>query len=277
MSRPCETHSIGRLARLARAFLLLSLLSTACAADTNGWELVWVDEFEGGALDQAKWEFEVNGRGGGNGELQYYTTNNAVVRNGHLVIEARKERYTGPDGTRGFTSSRLRTRLKGDWQYGRLDIRAKLPAGRGLWPAIWMLPTDNAYGGWPHSGEIDIVELVGHEPNRVHGTLHFSKPDGRHTFQGKPFTLTHGDFSQDFHVFRLEWESGVVRWYVDEQLFQTQTNWTAKAGKVPAPFDQRFHLLLNLAVGGQWPGPPDANTKFPQAMVVDYVRVYRRK
>ena len=121
------------------------------------------------------------------------------------------------------------------------------------------------------------MELVGHEPNRVHGTLHYSKPDGNWTHVGQPFTLTQGVFSQDCHEFRLDWEPGVFRWYVDGKLFQTQTNWPAKAGKFPAPFDQRFHLLLNLAVGGQWPGPPDADTKFPQAMVVDYVRVYRKR
>ena len=242
-----------------------------------GWELVWHDEFEGTALDLSKWEFEVNGQGGGNNELQYYTTHNAAVRDGQLRIEARRERFTGPDGTRAYTSSRLRTRLKGDWLYGRFDIRAQLPTGRGLWPAIWMLPTDSIYGGWPHSGELDIMELVGHEPNRAHGTLHFSQPDGRHTYQGKPFTLAQGNFSQDFHVFRMDWEPGVLRWYVDGELSQMQTNWVAKAGKIPAPFDQRFHLLLNLAVGGQWPGPPNANTQFPQALVVDYVRVYRKK
>ena len=242
-----------------------------------GWELVWHDEFDGPAIDLSKWEFEVNGKGGGNQELQYYTTNNASIRDGRLVIEARKERFTGPDGARAYTSSRLRTRLHGDWLYGRFDIRARLPAGRGLWPAIWMLPTDNRYGGWPHSGEIDIMELVGHEANRAHGTLHFSRADGRHTYQGRPFTLPQGDFAQDFHVFRLDWEPGAFRWHVDDALVQTQTNWNAKAGPFPAPFDQRFHLLLNFAVGGQWPGPPDAKTQFPQSLLVDYVRVYRRK
>jgi beta-glucanase (GH16 family) len=255
----------------------LSCVCAASAADPSGWELIWSDEFDGSALDLSKWEFEVNARGGGNNELQYYVTNNARVRDGQLTIEARREKYTGPGGTRDYTSSRIRTKRKGDWQYGRFDIRAKLPTGRGIWPAIWMMPTDEKYGGWPHSGEIDIMELLGHEPNKVHGTLHYSRPGGRHTYTGTNTTLAHGSFADDFHVFRLDWETNTIRWYVDDRLFQTQTNWQSRATPFPAPFDQRFHLILNLAVGGNWPGNPDAATTFPQSLVVDYVRVYRRK
>src|SRR3989442_3945191 len=144
--------------------VLLAAFTASGSDNPPGWELVWSDEFDGRTLDASKWEFEVNARGGGNNELQYYVTNNARVKNGLLFIEARKEHYTGPAGTRDYTSSRLRTRLKGDWKYGRFDIRAKLPRGRGMWPAIWLLPTDEAYGGWPNSGEIDIMELIGHEP-----------------------------------------------------------------------------------------------------------------
>jgi beta-glucanase (GH16 family) len=249
----------------------------ALAAEPADWELVWSDEFDGDSVDLKKWEFEVNGDGGGNRELQYYLTNNARVSGGQLHIEARRERYTGRDGTREYTSSRLRTRRKGDWVYGRFDVRARLPRGKGIWPAIWFLPTDQKYGGWPHSGEIDLMELLGHEPNKVHGTLHYSEHNGRHRSHGTNTVLAAGSFADDFHVFRLDWEPGVMRWYVDDRLYQTQTNWTGRTNQFPAPFNQRFHLLLNLAVGGNWPGNPDASTSFPQSMIVDYVRVYRKK
>jgi len=257
--------------------LALAFCPGAFGADPAGWELVWHDEFDGVALDPTKWEFEVNGKGGGNHELQYYLTNNVRVGDGMLRIEARKEQYTGPDGTREYTSSRIRTRHKGDWTYGRFEIRARLPSGRGLWPAIWLLPTGERFGSWPHSGEIDLMELVGHKPAEVLGTLHYSDRQGRHRYHGTNTTLMTGTFADSFHDFRLEWERGVFRWYVDDRLYQTQTNWTRRRGEYPAPFDQPFHLLLNVAVGGGLPGNPDASTTFPQAMVVDYVRVYRRK
>jgi len=263
------------------AVLMLFAVGTACAdnpvAPPAGWELVWSDEFSGQSLDSSKWEIEINADGGGNRELQYYVTNSVRVQEGFLHIDARREHYTGRQGTREYTSARLRTRRKGDWCYGRIEVRARLPKGRGLWPAIWMLPTDQKYGGWPRSGEIDIMELLGHEPNQVHGTLHYSDRNGRHQERGTNFVLVAGSFAQDFHVFRLDWESGIMRWYVDDQLYQTQTNWTRRSGEFPAPFDQRFHLLLNVAVGGNWPGNPDPSTSFPQTMTVDYVRVYRRK
>jgi len=255
------------------------LLGEARAADASlrGWQLVWHDEFSGNQLDPSKWECEVNAAGGGNAELQYYVTNNVSVRDGKLFIEARDDPYAGPEGSRDFTSSRIRTRKKGDWKYGRFEIRAKLPKGRGLWPAIWMLPTDNAYGGWPHSGEIDIVELLGHEPNRVYGTLHYSDREQRHAYRGTNCTLATSTFAEEFHVFRLDWKPGVISWYLDGQLCQTQTHWPSGTNAFPSPFDQRFHLILNLAVGGNWPGNPDAKTVFPQALVVDYVRVYQKK
>jgi beta-glucanase (GH16 family) len=262
---------------LSALFCICARLVTAAADDPPGWQSVWQDEFDGTALDLTKWEFEVNARGGGNNELQYYVTNNAQVRNGQLNIEARAEKYTGPEGTRDYTSSRIRTKRKGDWLYGRFDFRAKLPKGRGIWPAIWMMPTDEKYGGWPHSGEIDIMELLGQESAKVYGTLHYSRTGGRHTYTGTNTTLATGSFADDFHVFRLDWETNAMRWYVDDRLYQTQTNWQSRANSFPAPFDQRFHLILNLAVGGNWPGNPNATTTFPQAMTIDYVRVYRKK
>lgn len=243
----------------------------------EGWEMVWHDEFEGAALDGAKWEFEVNARGGGNRELQYYLTNNVTVKDGMLRIEARKEHYTGTEGTREYTSSRIRTKNKGDWKYGRFEFRAKLPLGKGIWPAIWMMPTDGKYGRWPESGEIDIMELLGQEPRKVYGTLHFGDAKKGHGSEGGSYTLPQGSFAEAFHIFRFDWETNAMRWYIDGKLYETQTNWHTRSAEFPAPFDERFHLILNVAVGGNWPGSPDASTIFPQAMVLDYVRVYRRR
>lgn len=256
---------------------LLLLAVAGCSTNApRGWMLVWQDEFDGNQVNPVKWEFEVNAQGGGNNELQYYLSNNARVQEGLLFIEARRDLYTGPEGSRKFTSSRIRTKGQGDWKYGRFEIRAKLPKGKGYWPAIWMLPTENVYGGWPHSGEIDIMELLGHQPNVVHGTLHYANAEGYHTYRGTNTTLAAGTFADAFHVFRLDWEPGTMRWYVDNHLYQTQTDWRSGANSFPAPFDQRFHLILNLAVGGNWPGNPDSNTIFPQSMIVDYVRVYQK-
>jgi beta-glucanase (GH16 family) len=168
----------------------------------------------------------------------------------------------------------MRTLNNGDWLYGRLDIRAKLPFGRGIWPAIWMLPTNNIYGGWAASGEIDIVELLGQEPNVIYGTIHYGGSWPKNVHSGDSYKLSEGNFSDEFHIFSLQWEPGEIRWYVDGEHYQTQTKWTTENGVFPAPFDQSFHLILNVAVGGNWPGAPDETTTFPQRMMVDYVRVY---
>ncbi|RQV99547.1 MAG: glycoside hydrolase family 16 protein [Calditrichaeota bacterium] len=246
--------------------------------DLEGWTLVWNDEFNGNSIDAGKWEHEVNANGGGNNELQYYTDRqeNSYIEDGNLVIKAIKERYTGDQGTREYTSARLRTAHKGDWKYGRFDIRARLPYGQGLWPAIWMLPTDWIYGGWAASGEIDVMELLGQEPNKVYGTIHYggSYPDNTHS--GCSTTLSSETFSEDFHLFTLEWDTTEIRWYVDGNLYCTRNQWYSANGQYPAPFDQRFHMLLNVAVGGNWPGDPDNSTVFPQYMFVDYVRVYKK-
>ena len=237
------------------------------------WTLVWSDEFNGPDIDTSKWSHEVNGDGGGNNELQYYTarTNNSFIENGNLVIQALKENYSG----KAYTSARLRTLNKGDWTYGRFEARMKLPYGQGLWPAFWMLPTDWVYGGWAASGEIDIMEIVGHEPNILHGTIHYHGEWPDNWYSGGSYTLPSGDFSDDFHVFAIEWEYGEIRWYVDDILYSTKTSWDTTSGApFPAPFDERFHLLLNVAVGGNWPGSPNGSTVFPQRMEVDYVRVY---
>jgi beta-glucanase (GH16 family) len=231
-----------------------------------GWTLVWNDEFNGDSVNPNTWEYEVNGDGGGNNELQYYTDRkeNSYVDSGRLVIVAKEENYLG----KKYTSARMRTKWRGDWTYGRFDVRAKLPYGKGLWPAIWMLPTDWEYGGWPMSGEIDIMELLGHEIDRVYGTIHFGPAWPNNQKIGGSYKLQEGNFCETFHTFTLIWDSAGFEWYVDGVKYFS----TAK-GK---PFDKRFHLLLNVAVGGNWPGNPDGFTIFPQKMEVEYVRVYRR-
>jgi beta-glucanase (GH16 family) len=232
-----------------------------------GWTLVWHDEFNGTAIDTATWNFEVNGDGGGNNELQYYTheDRNAFLEAGTLVIQALKEEYLGKQ----YTSARLNTDHKKDWLYGRVDVRAKLPKGQGLWPAIWMLPTDWVYGGWPASGEIDIMELLGQDPTRVYGTVHWAE-NGQHLSSGGNYVLPGGKrFCDDFHIFTFEWSADSLKWYVDGVRYHVERN--------GPPFDKRFHLILNVAVGGNWPGSPDATTVFPQYMQVDYVRVYSKK
>ena len=246
--------------------------------DLPGWKLVWNEEFDGTHIATTRWNYEVNGRGGGNNELQYYTDRdaNAHVENGLLHIVALEEEYTGPDGTRQYTSARLTTKGKGDWKYGRFDIRAKLPYGQGLWPAIWMMPTESVYGGWAASGEIDIMEYLGHEPGKAYGTLHYGGSYPNNVHSGDSYTLPSGIFSAEFHVFTIEWDSTEFHWYIDGQHYQTQTEWHTQNQLYPAPFDQKFFMILNVAVGGNWPGSPDETTVFPQEMVVDYVRVYSK-
>jgi beta-glucanase (GH16 family) len=274
-----NSHQRGTNKLLRR---LLALLFTVSLAAANGadspWRLVWSDEFDGARLDYNKWAVEENAHGGGNGEEQFFVDRpeNVRVENGNLIIEARKERFESSGQLRQYTSGRIRTKYRADWKYGRVEVRAKLPTGRGLWPAIWMLPTQDHYGGWAASGEIDIMELIGHEPNTVHGTLHYGSQWPHNVHTGKPFVLASGTFAGDFHVFALEWEQGVIRWSVDGALYQTQTEWRSDGGPFPAPFDQPFYLILNVSVGGQWPGPPDAETVFPQRMLVDYIRVFQR-
>ena len=257
----------------------ITVLPAMSGLRAEDWQLVWADEFEGSALDPKKWEWEVNARGGGNNELQYYTdrVENTRVEGGQLHLIARRETFTGPEGTRGYTSARIRTRHRGDWRYARIEVRARLPRGQGIWPAIWMMPTDDVYGGWAASGEIDIMEYLGQKPREVFGTLHYGAAWPRNVHSGATYTRPDGrGFDEAFHVFALEWERGEIRWYVDGEHYQTQTRWHTEGAPFPAPFDQRFHLILNVAVGGNLPGSPDETTVFPQSMIVDYVRVYQR-
>lgn len=235
--------------------------------------LVWSDEFNGTQVDLSKWTFEtgtgcdISLCGWGNNELQYYQSNNATVSNGILSITAKKERVSGST----YTSARMKSLLKGDWTYGRFEARIKLPTGAGLWPAFWMLPTDNFYGVWPASGEIDIMESISKTPNTVLGTLHYGSSNSTHQYTGANFTLNSGTFADSFHTFAVEWEAGKIRWFVDDILYQTVTNSDISPNNWP--FDKRFFFIMNLAVGGNLGGTVDTSI-FPQSMQVDYIRVY---
>lgn len=264
--------------QLFRVIPWLLCLSASVIAQDLQWNPVWSDEFDGAALDYSKWETEVNAFGGGNQELQIYTDRKENVRleEGHLILEARRDHHEIAGTVREFSSGRIRSKHRGDWRYGKFEIRAKLPAGQGVWPAFWMMPTDDVYGPWAASGEIDILEFKGQEPNIVWGTLHYGKPWPNNQHSGTQHKLPKGNFTDDFHTFSIEWEEGVVRWYVDGVLYQTQEKWSSGGGEYPAPFDQRFHLILNLAIGGGFVGNPDASTLFPRQFLVDYVRVFQR-
>lgn len=260
-------------------FILLIVVLISSRIFSQNWQLVWFDEFDGEQLDLSTWDIMLGDgtryglpSGWGNEERQYYRTENIRVADGLLTITAKKERFGGAD----YTSARIRSKGKADWKYGKFEIRAKMPIGKGLWPALWMMPTDNVYGGWAASGEIDIVEYLGHQPTVVHGTVHFGGEWPQNQQRGTSYTLASGTFHHDFHTFVLEWEEGKMRWYVDGVRFQSlgRGHWWSSGGSFPAPFDQYFHLLFNLAVGGRWPGYPDASTEFPQELVIDYVRVY---
>jgi beta-glucanase (GH16 family) len=233
-----------------------------------GWVLDWSDEFEGRALDRSKWVEETGGHGFGNNELQYYTARpeNVRVAGGNLVIEARREDWQG----RHYTSARIKTAGLFERTHGRYEARIKIPRGQGIWPAFWLLGADCDKAGWPRCGEIDIMENIGKEPSTVHGTLHGPGYSGEHAF-GKPSSIA-GAFADDFHVYAVEWEPREIRWYRDGVLYHTARPALVKGDWV---FEHPFFVILNLAVGGYWPGNPDAGTVFPQQMLVDYVRVYR--
>jgi beta-glucanase (GH16 family) len=271
------------------AFCLVSflLLPMGCRAQAGTpasgerkWVLAWSDEFgtpNGSGVDPTKWVLEVGGGGWGNQELEYYTNRlqNAHVQNGKLEIRAQREKYKGQDGvTRNYTSARLKTLGKFSQAYGRFEAGMKIPYGQGLWPAFWMMG-DVDRVEWPACGEIDIMENVGKEPSIIRGTIHgpgYSGGDGI----GANYTLPAGKrFADDFHIFAVEWEPNAIRFYADGHLYQTVTRADLPQGRRWV-FDHPFFLLLNVAVGGSWPGSPDASTVFPQTMLVDYVRVYRR-
>lgn len=252
------------------------------------WTLVWNDEFNEDEIDRDKWTFDIgngytdaNGTfisGWGNNEKQYYTDRpeNARTEDGKLLITAKKENYQGY----GYTSSRLKTKGLFSKTYGKFEMKASLPVGKGYWPAFWMLPEDDRYGGWAASGEIDILEAQGSNPGEAIGTLHYGESWPNNKYTGDHYSFEDGSTIADEHVYSVEWEPGEIRWYVDGKLRQTQNNWYSKGTgnaanfTYPAPFDQSFHMLLNLAIGGNFDGEPTEETMFPQSMDVDYVRVY---
>jgi beta-glucanase (GH16 family) len=232
-----------------------------------GYTLKWADEFNGSVLDKNSWNYETGASGWGNNELENYTSsaNNSFITNHkYLVIEARKE------GT-GYTSARIQTLGKHEMTYGRVDIRAKLPKGKGVWPALWMLGSNIATTPWPASGEIDIMELLGHEPNKVYGTMHWGNVGEGSQNIGGNYILNGEDFSQKFHVFSVVRDSAKIEWYVDDHKFFTGTKEQTNGN---FPFDKPFFFIFNVAVGGNWPGNPDGTTVFPQRMIVDYIRVF---
>lgn len=264
--------------------LLLTVCTALCCSFLYGkqdWKLVWNDEFDySGTPDNSKWSFDTEGNNWdwGNNEAQNYTPadkKNAWVEDGNLIIEARKERYTwhGDGQTKEYTSARLFTKGKGDWLYGKVEVKALLPTGRGMWPAIWMLSTDDTYGGWPNSGELDIMENVGHDPNKIHCNIHTEAYNHKNG-TNKGNTVTTSSPSQNWHIYSMEWDAEKVIFFLDgNQVFRFDNE--HKSYK-EWPYDKRFHLLLNIAVGGSWGGEQGIDDGiFPQKMLVDYVRVYQ--
>lgn len=241
---------------------------------------VWCDEFDYDGLPlNSKWSYDVGGHGWGNNELQYYTESdldNAKVENGYLTITAIKEEFSSND----YTSARLVTREKGDWLYGKIQVKAKLPSGTGTWPAIWMLPTDWSYGGWPYSGEIDIMEHVGYEENKLYSTIHTGAYN--HSLGTQiGFDYTDTTLESEFHVYEIIWEPGTIKSYIDgieyaSFLYDPDQSEGVKISDA-WPFDEEFHLILNIAVGGSWGGQQGVDSEiWPQEMVIDYVRVYQK-
>lgn len=243
--------------------------ATSPTSYTN-MKLVWADEFDGTALDSDVWTFETgNGSNGwGNNELQFYRTQNTSIQDGHLVITAKKE----PFGGKEYTSSRIITKGKKEFRYGRIDIRAALPKGQGIWPALWMLGSNFETVSWPACGEIDIMEMVGGggRENTVHGTVHWQN-EGKHAQFGGKTTLSSGTFSDQFAVYSIVWDATSIRWFVDNKQYHVIDTTPAELDE----FRRNFFFIFNVAVGGNWPGSPDSSTAFPQHLIVDYVRVFQ--
>ncbi|HEX6043431.1 MAG TPA: glycoside hydrolase family 16 protein [Pyrinomonadaceae bacterium] len=262
--------------------LVLSLQSPPSIAQQQTWQLIWSDEFDyTGLPDPSKWGYDAGGHGWGNKELQNYTERrkeNARVEKGVLIIEARKD----GDDKNPYTSARLVSKNKGDWTYGRFEVKAKLPTGRGTWPAIWMLPTKHSYGTgyWPDNGEIDIMEHVGYDPDVIHGSAHTKSY--YHVIGTQKSGKTKVESARSgFNVYAVEWTPEEIRWYVNDRQYFTFANERLSnpaADYKQWPFDKPFHLLLNVAVGGNWGGAQGIDDSiWPQRMEVDYVRVYQKQ
>ncbi len=269
---------------ITAASLLISLFAQtafgtqaaqAAAPAAGTWNLVWSDDFNGAngsAMDPAKWTYDTGGKWGNGTELQNYTnrTTNVSKQNGNMVITAKKENYSGNQ----YTSARIKTQGKFTMTYGRYEARMKIPYGKGIWPAFWLLGADIDTAGWPQSGEIDVMEHVNKDASIV-STIHMpgTSSDAK---VGMAYTLPGNvSFSNDYHIYAVEWETDAVRFYVDNTLFQTINKANMPAGSTWV-FNKPFYIIFNVAVGGSWPGSPDSTTAFPQSMYVDYVRVYSR-
>jgi beta-glucanase (GH16 family) len=275
INRSLLSTMLIRCSRMTLGLALAALcLGPVQAQNLPGWTLVWSDEFDqpaGSAPNPAKWAYDTGASGWGNNEKQHYTsrTNNARIENGMLVIEAIQENYQGAN----YTSARLKTQGKAAWTYGRIEARIKIPRGQGIWPAFWMLGTNITSVGWPKCGEIDILENIGREPKIVHGTVHGPGYSGAKGIGG-PYSLPgNPEFANEFHVYAVEWSTNEIKWFVNGVPFFTLTPASLPSGAAWVFTAPQF-LILNVAVGGNWPGYPDSTTQFPQRMTVDYVRVY---
>jgi beta-glucanase (GH16 family) len=263
--------------------LIAGILIASLEYGRAQWQFVWGDKFDGNCVNARYWTFDIgNGNNGwGNWELEYYTRRpeNVYVADGMLHIVAQKETYQG----KHYTSAKLKTRGLFSQKYGRFEFCARLPRGRGYWPALWMMPEDAVYGHWAASGEIDVMENKGSDPEKIFGTIHYGGvyPHNAHS-HGPHFDFPPGDSAQNFHLYAVEWTTNSISWSVDNHVYETQTNWwsfsspgdPSNRNPYPAPFDQRFYIIMNLAVGGQFGGNPDDTTVFPGEMQVKYVRVY---
>ena len=283
--------SAEELQRLS-CFLLGSTVETY---QKDGYTLLWSDEFSGNELDLSKWSYELGNwkldgsgnyvtNGWGNNEQEFYTTQNTTVRDGVLTIAARKESWTDEkQGSYDYTSARINTQHKFSVCGGKIEVRARCDSGKSLWPAIWMLPEDSVYGGWASSGEIDIMEGWGSTPEKICGTIHFGGTWPANIYLTNNYDFPEGDSSKNWHIYSIEWDRGEIRWYVDNILYSTQTEWYSEGFSYPAPFDQNFYLILNLAVGGHFDGvdgiyaEPGIFADGEKHFDIDYVRVYEKK
>jgi len=281
--RPFPVFLLGSLAAFPLSCGGGSVLVPPVVPPSTGFIMTWNDEFngaDGSAPDSTKWTYDIGGSGWGNQELETYTNRpvNAQVKGGNLVITAQKETFTGTDGiTREYTSARLKTQGLFNQAYGRFEARIKIPAGQGMWPAFWTLGNDITTNGWPKCGEIDIMENIGREPGLVHGSLHGPSSTAPTSDETSSASLSNNaSFAADFHVYAVEWEPTQIRFYVDSNNYSTfdKASWPTNGTWV---FDHPFFIILNVAVGGTWPGSPDVTTQFPQQMLVDYIRVYTKQ
>ena len=278
-AKPDSTLAAAKVAGLGPE---LTVVDNAPVVPGGVRKLVWREEFNGPGLDPRTWFLEEGDGsqygipGWGNRELQWYRPQNARTKNGHLVIVAHRQRL----GEFRFTSARINTRDRFAFRYGRIEARIRLPGGQGIWPAFWLMPQDSAYGAWPASGEIDIMEArnlgvsgASDGGNAVAGTLHFGGAAPNNASKSAEYAVS-GDPTEAFHDYAIEWGPDEIRWYVDHICYAVQDAWHSGSAPHPAPFDRPFYIILNLAVGGWFPGPPTPTTEFPAMMLVDYVRVY---